>query len=571
MRRTILILIAALSFSQGIFPQSLSSFLPSKAASKAMRLLASIQEMGSAIEARLKSQSKAELSAESDAVTAYALLASSSSSQVAWAKSDGSLKSAEAKTAYLNARAAAKAAAETLAVEDGDIATLQSQLKAEEDSLAALVLASGAGEKASIGLGRALAAASKDQGRLFPEIAEILARLQGSGAEGARLAASAMAYRAAEGQGRSLVAARAKILELAPASELLMGRLEAALTAYRAWIGCAPLAAFPGDLGSIQADARASLTSSIAALVSLGVARATELLAAMSLGDARELAASQAAERLAFIWNGSPAPLRRELAGLCGSSESAMTIFAMAGDPSISPSGAASPITATMDPIAALTALDSLEIAIADDESRAGVSASTAEAMGVEPALLFLERPELEAIASREPRFSGLYAEASRRLAGLYVQATEGAQEALESSGAVAKAAALALGSDPASLAVRAVDLEVPDGDSGRLVSFYAVATDAGGLAISLPVSADWAGVAYAAAFAKAAGLAQTPRASTFEGSSLLARYGQVIVAAYDPEGSKAAYTIASLPDGKGPPAISDAELEYALLGGWQP
>ena len=53
-----------------------------------------------------------------------------------------------------------------------------------------------------------------------------------------------------------------------------------------------------------------------------------------------------------------------------------------------------------------------------------------------------------------------LYAEASRRLGALFAQAAESAQARLEASHAVAKAAAVALGSSPARIVVYAIDLD---------------------------------------------------------------------------------------------------------------
>jgi hypothetical protein len=236
------------------------------------------------------------------------------------------------------------------------------------------------------------------------------------------------------------------------------------------------------------------------------------------------------------------------------------------------------PIVAT-DPLAAIAALNRLEIAIADEESRGegppigeaptiGVGQEIRDAgRGAEPVLLLLERPELAAIAKRETRYANLYAEASRRLGALYAQAAEGAQARLEASTAVAKAAALALGASPAGILVYAIDLDLPPEEPGRRISFFATVTDASGLSLSLPLRAETAGAMYAAAFSRAAGLGL----SKADPSALLARYGQCVVSAYDPVGWNNDLAIESYPKNGGPSRFGDTELEIALLEGWRP
>ena len=137
----------------------------------------------------------------------------------------------------------------------------------------------------------------------------------------------------------------------------------------------------------------------------------------------------------------------------------------------------------------------------------------------------------------------------------------------LEASPALAKAAARALGSGPASISVRAVDLSLPRVESGRRIAFVATVSDASGSPLSLPISAVPAGEAYALAFAKASGLI----ASKIAAALLLARYGQWVVAAYDPEGCDDGLVAELYPKSGGPARLGISELELALLGGWKP
>ena len=221
-------------------------------------------------------------------------------------------------------------------------------------------------------------------------------------------------------------------------------------------------------------------------------------------------------------------------------------------------------------------ALNGLETAIAEDEAGEGKKRS-----GPEPALLFLERPDLAAVARSEPRYAALYAEASRRLGAIYSRAAEDAASKLESSPTLARAAARALGSGAAGIAVRASDLSLPPNESGRRIAFFASASDASGLSIDYPLPAEMAAAEYAAAFSRVAGL-EPAKLGTAE---LLSRFGQLAVCAYGPEDSDDSYVLDYFPKGRGsgtspgsypslssyPSLLADLDLELALLGGWRP
>jgi hypothetical protein len=281
----------------------------------------------------------------------------------------------------------------------------------------------------------------------------------------------------------------------------------------------------------------------------------------MASGDGRDAAAAQAARRLAEAWLRSSEPRRRELAMRCLLPESVLAAFCSALAPGIKSSSYPSDHPAERDPIAVILALNGLEASIAEEE------ASPAAARGIEVTLLLLERPGLADAARAEPRYAGLFAEASRRLGDIYAQAAGDAASILEASPALAKAAARALGSRPSSLAVRAVDLSLPQGESGRRLSFVASVADASGSALSLPLSAAVAGEAYARSFAKAAGL----DASKLDAARLLARYGQWVASAYDPEDCDDGLVAELFPKGGGPSRLGPIEPELALLGGWKP
>ena len=525
-RSFLLILVVALFLAPVAFPQALSAYLPAKSVGKAAKLLTSIDSHSAVVDSRRNAARVAQLKAEADAVEAYALISASRSGSAAWASPDGSAKAADAGTAFAAARSKAKAAAQALASPEaasGDAAAREGAAReAASDALSASILASGIGEKAATGLEKLLAGKTADLTRLLPEARELVALLLKAGAAGAREAAAALAHRGAENIARSLVASKARLLALSPASSAALSRLEAAAEAYGSWLAAFPAAAYPGDLGSASPEERAAFSSGVAALSRLGPLRAASLLDAMSLGDGRDRAAAEAARRLAQLWARSPAARRRDLASLCGLGESAMAVFAAAGIPG---SGAPpAPPAVEAEPFAAVAALNGLEIAIADEETSGDAGRAP------EPALLLLERPDLAALARREPRYDALCVETSRRLDGLLAQAADGALARLESSSAVVRSASAALGSTPTDMSVRAVDLGPGHGKTGRRIAFFATAADAAGLSVCFPLRADVSGPEYATSFARAARLAP----SKTDPAVVLARYGQIVVSAYD-------------------------------------
>jgi hypothetical protein len=577
MSTKVFLLAASLALGAPLFAQGLPSFLPAKAAARATRIIASIAESSAAIEARRVAARKAQLSAESEMLEAYALVVASRTSGASWAREDGSSRSENAGLAFGAARERAVAASRSLADASmgGELEALLASRDKNLEALSELVVAAALGEKSSLALEKNLSLAAKELGRLFPEAMEIEALLRKAGAQGARLASLAMIRREPEGAARVLLSQKARILALSPAAAGALARLEAALAAYESWSANFPPAAFPGGLASLTGEERLALSSGIEAISSLGGDRASALLGAMSGLGSRDAAAAEASLRLATAWSRSPAARRRELAGLCGLRESRMAVFASQAEAAFPDSAA--PFrqgrVAAKDPIATLAAINGLSIAIADEETLASPGQANAgpptKARGPEPALLFLERPELALAAVAEPRFAGLYAEASRRILSLYAQAAEGAQARLEAQPQLSRAASLALGSKAESLIVSSADLPRAEGDFGRRIAFLATATDSAGFSVNLPLRADIAGPEYAAAFAKAARLG----AEKFDSSALLAKYGQAVVSAYDPEGSREDLAVGLFPRSSGPASrlLSNTDAELALIGGWRP
>ncbi len=553
------LLLAAFFSSAAAYPQGVTAYLPAKSAAKAARLLATMDEASAAMDARRRAAREAQLKAEDEALDAFARIASSKASGISWVRADGSGKSADAPAVFAAARTRAAASARLLsAIEEG--------MASAAESLAETILASGIGEKSSIGLERYFEGKSKDAFAFFPEIAELVTLLRREGAAGAREAAASMARREPERIARSLVAAKARILALSPTAAGPLERLEGAAAAYEAWISASYLASYPGDLAAATAVEISSLGEGIASLDAIGQERMAALLAAMSTRGPRECAAAEAASRLSAAWAGSPAAGRRYLASLCGVSESVLSVFASAAGRAIPLAQAPSAAT---EPLAAIAALNGLEVAIADEEEPG------ATRRGPEPALLLLEKRGFAEVARRESRYASLFAEASRRISAIYAQAAEGAQARLEGSPQVAKAAAQALGSAPASLLVRMIDLQPPPEAFGRELAFFATATDAAGQSISFPVRADLAAAEYAGEFARAAGFTQKAELTKVERAQVLAKYDQVVVSAYDPEGSRLAFAIDAFPK-EGSPArllhpLDRADLELALLRGWRP
>jgi hypothetical protein len=571
MPRKVPLLIAALCLPIALRAQGLTTYLPAKPAAMAAKLLSSIDSSMVSIEAKRKAAVAARSKAEAEEVEAYALIAAARSSGGPWARPDGRARSEGAPAAFVVARGRAQAASLALARGEGggDGASIE--------ALAAIFLASRSSEKASLGLEKYLesAPAAKQLARLFPEASEIVGLLRKAGSAGAREAAAALARRDAGGIASALVAAKARILVLSPDAASPLARLESATSAYGAWTAASSVAAYPGSLRSISEEDRLILSAGIKALESLGAERCSTLLAAMTALSSRDSAASEAARRLAAVWNSLSAARRRELAYLCGVGESALSRFASAATtPAPARKAEAKPVVAN-DILSSVAALNGLEISIADEES------SAVGVRGAEPALLFFERPELAALARSERRYAELDGEAWRRLDALLAQAAEGAQSRLEAQDSVARAAALALGAKAELLVVGSVDLGPsppgPDGagEPGRRIAFFATATDATGASVSFPIGAELAGTEYSIAFAKAARLGPS------KGDLALAfsRYGQSLVSAYDPEGSKDYLAIEAFPQvgaarseaRPAPRFLGATDLELALLGGWQP
>jgi hypothetical protein len=549
--------IAALLFSLwlagSLAAQGIAAYFPEASAPRAAKLLAAIDQASAAIEARRNGAWRAELAAEASAVEAYALIAASRSGRGPWASPDGSAKASGSPSALSGARARAKAAALSLAAGDGENAASRD---AAAEALARLILASGMGGKSAAALERSLVARSRDY-RLFPELAEIGELLRQAGGAGAREAAAATSRRSAEGIALSLIASKARVAALATGAEAPLARLEAVSRAYRAWIAAFALAAYPGDLSSDSDVDKAVVAAGVSAFAALKPDRAEALVEAMALGDGRDAAAAQAARRLAEAWQRSPEPRRRDLAATCGIPESTMALFCSSLALRAKPRAAAP----QADPVTLASALNGLAAAIAEEE------ASPSAERGPDLSLLLLERPELAAVARTEARYANLNAEASRRIGAIYAQAAADASSRMESMPSLARAAARALGAAPAGLGVRAVDLGPPPGEAGRRLAFVATATDASGSSLSLPLGAAAAGEAYALAFAKASGL----EASRVNPTALLAKYGQYLVSAYDPEGSGDSLAIDAFPLGGGLARLGPTELELALLGGWLP
>jgi hypothetical protein len=554
--RKIMLVVASvltLVLASALGAQGIGDYLPDAYSAKATRLLSAIAEYSRVIDAHRAILRKNQLEAEDGAVEAYALIAASRGGSGSWATSDGSLRAADAATAFSTARTKAKAAAQALASDSG----LDESVSFRDEAslaLAKLIIASSIGPKSASGLERYLASRAKEQ-RLFPEAAQVVGLLRKAGAAGAREAAAAESYLCADGVARALVAAKARILTLAPAADSPLLRLEADISAYRAWGAAFYIAAYPGDLASGDRDA---LSMAIDAFASLKPEKAASLLEAMALSDGKDQAAAAAGRTLAQTWALSSAAGRRELAQLCGVSESTMCTF---GSTLAPPRQGRAPL-ARVEALGIMTALGVLSSRIADEE------ADPSAERGPEPGLILLERPELAAVAKSEARYATLYAEASRRMGSIYAQAAEDACGRLEASPSVERDMEAALGGKYSSLMVSSADLLLPPEESGRRLAFVATASDSKGSSLSVPIQPQTAAMAYASAFAKASGIEASKAANP---SVFLSRYGQWIVAAYDPEGANDRFVDEVFPKGGGPAALSGLDLELALLGGWRP
>ncbi len=410
-----------------------------------MRLLALIDKTSSAIDSKRAGARTEELRARAEAVEAYALVTASRGSQSAWASSDGSALSVGAPQACTAARSRAKTATRLIAAvgdakEEGtSLPALISARDSASSSLADLILGSGIGSKSSSSLERLLADKSAIFSKLFPEAAEVAALLVKSGPAGGRLAAAALANRPPLDIAGYLIDSRDRIGELAPSAMSDLSQLATVSAAYRSWETAFPVAAYPGDLASASTEDRATLAAGISAIAGLPPGRAAALFDSLVEGDARETAEAESARLLAGIWEKLPEARRVEFAAICGVPYYSLALFASAifsADETRQPSQAATNAPKAADWLSILSSLNGLEIAIADEESGVGAGASGTRP---EPALLLLERPELEGIVAGETRYASLYAEATHRLSGLYAQAAEDASTRLEASSDLAE------------------------------------------------------------------------------------------------------------------------------------
>jgi hypothetical protein len=558
MSKLIRILGAAISLiiASPLSGQSLSAYLPSSSAASASKLLASIDKASAAIEEMRAAERRDQLKAEAESLEAYALLTASRGDQSLWAKSDGAATSGKASESYLAARAKARELAKLLSSGSEGEAKLASGRDASAAALAKSIIASGIGQKQASSLAGLLSTKSK-AARLFPEAAEVSDILRKSGAKGAREAAAAFAYRDAPSAARAFLKARARILAIEANAEAPLSRLERALGAYEAFSSASSLLSYPGDLAEMSDTDRALVSMGIAAMAAIGSERASALVEALSSGDGRDAAAAAAARRLAGLWLASSQSGRRELSALCASSEGRLALFASA----LAPPGTAKPHAARHEVLEMMASLGELSAVIADEE------ASSRNARGRESALILLQKPELARAARGEARYANLYAEASRRIEAVYAQADQGAAARLESSSALVSAARAALGSSPVNLVVRPVTLEPRSADEGRRLAFVAIAADASGASVSIPIGAAIAGEAYAIAFARSGGLDMTK----VQISSLLREYGQQVATAYAPESSGDCLVVDLMPKGDSSDILDAIDLELALIGGWRP
>jgi hypothetical protein len=555
MRLKFRLLVVTLALGSSIGAQEIVSLLPPSSRANAAKLMDSMDRASAIVGSKRLAAWKTQLAAESDAVQAYALIAAAKAGKRPWATPDGSIKSSEAPGILSSARARARAAAFALASgEDGSSSYAKTRDEAAK-SLAASIRSSEIGAKTAIMLRKKLSTRNGTE-TLFPEAREIGELLCEAGAGGAREAAAAAARGNAEGRGLALIESKSRILAIAPRAEAPLSRLEVVLHAYRSWLDGSPYVFYPVDNSSSPELGLSAVSSGITALAGLGGSRLHSLVAAMEKGDGRDASAAHAAEVLAAIWTRSPEPRRRALAAAFGVSESVMSIFCFALAPDEEPKDG----TAAQDPIASIKSLNGMAAAMSGGEGKVG-------AKGAEPALLILERPDLNAVARAESRYATIYTEASARVDAIYARSAEDAASKLETASAVIGAATRALGAAPSGLSIRAVDLRGSSRESGRSLAFEATATDAGGDSISIPIDAELAGKIYAFAFASAAGI-DTPKPDP---GAFLEKYGQRLVSAYNPSASDDSLGIDSFPRRGGGHRLSSIDLEIAILGGWRP
>ncbi len=554
---SIALLLAAASLSA----QGLKAFLPAASATKAASYLAAIDAADSAIRSRRAAARAEELEAEAAALGAFALLAAAEGGE-AWADPEGSLSSAGAAAAFVEARAKALGAAIALSsgsssAKSPGTAELEKKHAEAVERLRSLLAGLALGAKSAAGVEKILSNRVKISARIFPEIGLVQSFLRKAGTAGSRLSASAMAEGREELVAAALVARADAVLASAPAAAAAMADLAEAYGAYSAWISGFPLASCPGELGTSDENGPSSLSRGIAALAGLGPSRAASLVSAMEAGDGRDSAAAAAARRLAATWESLGGAGRRELAGRCAVSAATLAAFASALSPKIR--GAAE--ATQPDLRGAMMSLNALAVELAD-------SAEGGMRTGPEPALLLLRRPELAAIARSEPRYARLFDECSRRIDSAYRRAAGEAATALESSAQVKKAAAAALGSAPAALSVEAVDIGPADAP-GRRLAFVAAARGQDGKTLRLPVRAELAAEAYARSFAKAFGSGAPAGAAGAQ--KALEEFGQRVSTAYDPSGAADRLSISEYPKARDSRLLSAIDIEREMIEGWRP
>jgi hypothetical protein len=553
MKIPLLVIIVALGSSLGA--QEIAPLLPASSRARAIKLLDSMDRSSKNAESKRQSAWKAGNEAQAAAVQAYALLSATRSSGSPWASRDGSMKTAQAAAAFADARDRAKKFARSMASgEDGSAAHLKARDEAGK-ALSSLIRSSGIGAKSAAALARRLAARTK-AARLFPETGEIIELLAKTGVNGAREAASAAARGSAESVAFAFLDAKARVLALSPEADAPLARLESAARAYREWIEASPDAAFPGDAAPASSSGASPVSQTISSMSRLGEARLRSLFEAMSKGDGREVAAAYAGKTLSEAWHRSTEPRRRALASLYGLPESTMAVFCTA---LAELKGPEKPLSAA-DPLLVIRALNTLEAELSGEaEAKGG-------ARGPEPSLLFLEKPELAEAAQNDGRYSKLCAETRSRLDAIYARATQETAARLESAPSLVAAASRALGSAPASLSVRSVELPRRSGEAGRSFAFEAVATDPSGGSLNMPVDEETAGRIYAASFAKAADLG----ASRINPETLLGRYGQTVVSAFAPSICEDRLEIGAYPKREREGKLGTIDIELAMLGGWR-
>jgi hypothetical protein len=554
MKIPLLVAIVALGSSLGA--QEVAPLLPASSRARAIKLLDSMDRSTKSADGKRRSTWKAENEAQAAAIQAYAVLAATRAGGKPWASRDGSMKAAEASAALTEARDRAKKLARSLASgEDGSAVYLKARDEAAK-SLSSLIRSSGIGPKSATALARRLAAKA-NAARLFPETAEIIELLNKQGAEGAREAAAAAARGSAESVAFAFLDVKARIRALSPESDAPLARLESAARAYRGWMETFPEAAFLGDAIAATSSGSSPVSQSISAMALLGEERLRALFEAMAKGDGRDAAAAYAGKTLSEAWQRSPEPRRKAIASFYGLPESTMATFCFALAERKSPE---KPLPA-VDPLVVMRALNTLEAELSEEaEAKGG-------ARGPEPSLLFLERPDMAEVAKNDGRYSKLYAETQVRLDAIYARAAEEASARIESAPSLVAAASRALGSAPAALSVRSVELLRRSGEAGRRLAFEAMASDPSGNSVNLPIDEETAGRIYAATFAKAADLG----ASRVNSAALLERYGQTVVSAFAPSICQDRLEIGAFPAREREKILNAIDMELAMLGGWRP